>query len=247
MDLTTLTIDCGGSGLKGSVLDPSGAMIAPRVRIPTPYPMRPEDFVAVLTEIAGRLPDADRATVGMPGMIRGGRVIATPHYVTVAGPHTPTDPALAEAWDHFDARRALEEAWRIPVRVLNDAEVHGAAVVSGSGLEVVLTLGTGLGCAVFEEGRLVPKIEISRAPVRKGVIYDEWIGDRARRDLGVRRWSRRVLKAVDGLRPVFLWDRCFVGGGNALRLPLELGADVTIVPNDAGIVGGVRLWELGKR
>ena len=92
---------------------------------------------------------------------------------------------------------------------------------------------------------LAPKIELSRSPVRKGVLYDEWIGDLARRELGAKRWSRRVRKAVDGLRPMFVWDRLYVGGGNARRLTLDLGDDVTIVPNEAGISGGIRLWELG--
>lgn len=241
----TLSIDCGGSGLKGSVLDDQGAMVADKVRVETPYPMGPDRFVEVLCDLAQQLPPADRATVGMPGMIRHGRVIATPHYITTKGPHSPVDPELARAWDHFDAQGALARGLGIPTRVVNDAEVHAAAVVSGTGLEVVFTLGTGLGCAVFDEGTLAPKIELSRSPVRKGVIYDEWIGDRARRRLGPKAWSRRVRKAVDGLRPMFLWDRLYVGGGNAQRLTVDLGEDVTIVPNEAGISGGIRLWELG--
>jgi polyphosphate glucokinase len=241
----TLAIDCGGSGLKGSVLDDEGAMVADRVRIPTPYPMGPDLFVQVLCGLAEQLPPADRATVGMPGMIRHGRVIATPHYITRSGPHSEVDPELARAWDHFDAQGALARGLGIPTRVVNDAEVHGAAVVSGEGLEVVFTLGTGLGCAVFDDGTLAPKIELSRSPVRKGVIYDEWIGDMARRELGAKAWSRRVRKAVDGLRPMFLWDRLYVGGGNAKKLTIGLGDDVTIVPNEAGIAGGIRLWELG--
>ncbi len=220
-------------------------MIADKVRVATPYPMSPEGFVAALVGIAGTLPRADRATIGMPGMIRHGRVISTPHYITTAGPFTPVDPGLATAWDHFDAQSALASGFGMPTRVVNDAEVHAAAVVSGKGLEVTFTLGTGLGCAVFDEGSLVPKIEVSRAPVRKGVIYDEWLGDHTRRAIGNAAWSRRVRKAVDGLRPMFVWDRLFVGGGNARRLTLDLGRDVTIVPNEAGIAGGIRLWELG--
>lgn len=241
----TLAIDCGGSGLKGSVLDDEGAMVADRVRIPTPYPMSPTTFVQVLADLAERLPPADRATIGMPGMIRHGVVIATPHYITTKGPFSPVDPALARAWDHFDAQGAVARGLGIPTRVVNDAEVHGAAVVSGTGLEVMFTLGTGLGCAVFDDGVLVPKIELSRAPVRKGVIYDEWVGDRSRRRLGNWAWSKRVRRAVDGLRPMFLWDRLYLGGGNAKKLTVELGEDVTIVPNEAGISGGIRLWELG--
>jgi polyphosphate glucokinase len=242
----TLAIDCGGSGIKGSVLDDRGAMVADRVRIETPYPMSPAAFVQVLADLAERLPPADRATIGMPGMIRHGVVIATPHYITTKGPFSAVDPELARAWHHFDAQTAVARGLGIPTRVVNDAEVHGAAVVSGRGLEVMFTLGTGLGCAVFDDGNLVPKIELSRSPVRKGVIYDEWVGDRARRRVGNWAWSKRVRSAVDGLRPMFLWDHLYVGGGNARKLTVDLGDDVTLVPNDAGISGGIRLWELGQ-
>ena len=242
----TLAIDCGGSGIKGSVLDHEGHMIAERIRIETPYPISPEMFVTLLYELAERLPPADRATVGVPGMIRHGVVIATPHYITTNGPFSPIDPALAKAWHHFDAQTELARRFGLPTRVVNDAEVHGAAVVSGTGLEVMFTLGTGLGCAVFDDGRLVPKIELSRSPVRRGVIYDEWLGDRARRRIGNESWSKRVREAVDGLRPMFVWDHLYVGGGNARRLTVSLGDDVSLVANRAGIAGGIRLWDLDR-
>jgi polyphosphate glucokinase len=243
----TLAIDCGGSGIKGSVLDEEGQMVADRVRIPTPYPLPPQRFVDLICELCETLPPADRATVGMPGMIRHGVVIATPHYVTKKGPFSARDPKLVAAWDHFNAREVIAERLGIPTLVVNDAEVHAAAVATGHGLEVVFTLGTGLGCAVLDEGILVPKIELSRAPVRKGVIYDEWLGDHTRRRLGNKAWSVRVKEAIDGLRPMFLWDSAYVGGGNAARLKVRLGADVTIVPNDAGILGGIRLWDMGNQ
>lgn len=241
-----MSIDCGGGGFKGSVLDHEGAMLAPPMRLPTPYPLPPELFVSLLRGMADELPPADRATIGIPGMIRHGRVIATPHYVTTNGPFTPVDPVLLRAWENFDAQTALARSLGIPTRVVNDAEVHAAAVVSGRGLEVTFTLGTGLGCAMFDDGALLPKIELSRAPVRKGVIYDEWLGNKARRRIGDRAWSRRVLRAVDGLRPMFVWDHLYVGGGNARLITIDLGPDVTIVPNEAGISGGIRLWQLGR-
>ena len=219
-------------------------MLVNRTRVETPYPMPPEVFVSTLVALANRLPHADRATVGMPGMIRHGRVIATPHYITTKGPFTPVDPVLARAWDHWDAGAALAKGFGIPTKVVNDAEVHGAGVVSGTGLEVMFTLGTGLGCAVFDEGELLPKLELSRAPVRKGVIYDEWMGDKARRRLGNWAWSKRVAEAIDGLRPMFLWDHLYVGGGNAKKLKVDLGHRVEIVDNTAGILGGIKLWDL---
>jgi len=243
---TTLTIDCGGTGLKGSVLDESGTMRAHPVRVPTPYPLPTERFVRTLVDLAGQLPRADRVTVGMPGMIRHGVVVATPHYVTRSGPRTRVDPALVAEWQGFDVRTALTQALGVPALVLNDAEVHGAGVVAGTGLELVLTLGTGLGCALFDGGHLAPHLELSQAPVRWGVSYDAYVGEHERRRLGDAMWSRRVRKVVEALRPVFLWDRLYLGGGNARRLRAEslakMGDDVVVVPNDAGILGGVRAW-----
>jgi polyphosphate glucokinase len=75
----TLAVDCGGSGLKASVLDVAGTMHAPRTRVPTPYPLSPDRLVQEIALLAAGLPRADRVTVGMPGMIRHGVVVATPH------------------------------------------------------------------------------------------------------------------------------------------------------------------------
>jgi polyphosphate glucokinase len=205
--------------------------------------------VETVVQIARSLPHADRATVGMPGMIRHGVVIATPHYVTRAGPRTRVEPHLLEAWEGRDMAAAFAAALGIPVLVLNDAEVHGAGVVSGSGVELVLTLGTGLGSALFDGGRLAPHLELSHAPIRWGVTYDAYLGEHERRRLGDAAWSRRVRRAVDGLRPVFIWDRVYLGGGNSRRISpsalAAMGDDVVVVPNSAGIVGGVRAWSLG--
>ncbi len=246
--MTTLAIDCGGGGIKGSVLDDSGTMRAQPIRVPTPYPLPTARFVDTLVGLAGQLPTADRATVGLPGMIRHGVVITTPHYVTRSGPRSRIDPELVIEWEGFDARTALEAALGMPVRVLNDAEVHAAGVIAGQGLELVLTLGTGLGCAIFDGGRLAPHLELSQAPVRWGLSYDTYIGEHERRRLGDALWSRRVAKVIDGLRPVFLWDRLYLGGGNSRHITptvtSRLGDDVVIVPNSAALVGGARVWQL---
>ena len=244
----TLAVDCGGGGIKASVLDAGGTLHVPPVRVPTPYPLPPERLVQTIVDIARGLPSADRATVGMPGMVRHGVVIATPHYVTRSGPRSAVDPALLRAWAGKDMQAALADALGRPVLVLNDAEVHGAGVVSGSGLELVLTLGTGLGSALFDGGVLAPHLELSHAPVRHGTTYDGYLGEHVRRLLGDGAWSRRVRRAVEGLRPVFLWDRVYLGGGNSRRITpgalAALGDDVVVVPNSAGIVGGVRAWSL---
>lgn len=246
--MTTLAIDCGGGGIKASVLDEAGTMRAQPIRVPTPYPLPPSLFVQTLVDLAGRLPAAERGTVGMPGMIRHGVVITTPHYVTRGGPRTRVLPELVAQWEGFDAQSALVTALGVPVHVLNDAEIHGAGVISGQGLELVFTLGTGLGCALFDGGRLAPHLELSQAPVRWGLSYDTYIGEHERRRLGDALWSRRVGRMVEGLRPVFRWDRLYIGGGNSRHITAtalaRMGDDVVIVPNSAALVGGARVWQL---
>lgn len=244
----TLAVDCGGGGIKASVLDGRGTMVAPATRTPTPYPLPPDLLVDIVVGLAADLPAVDRVTVGMPGMLRHGIVIATPHYVCKAGPRTRVLPELVAAWDHCNIRRLIADALGVPTLVLNDAEVAGAGVVTGSGLEVIITLGTGLGNSVWDGRRLAPHMEISRMPVRWGLIYDDYIGEHERLRLGDTHWSRRVRRVVDALRPALLWDRLYIGGGNGARITPGhrrlLGEDVVIVPNDAGIRGGVRCWTL---
>jgi polyphosphate glucokinase len=240
----TLAIDCGGTGLKALVLDERAEPLCERTRIRTPYPLSPERFVRELVGLAAPLPAFDRVTVGMPGMIRHGHVVATPHYPTVSGPFTEQDPRLLRAWSGFDVAAALGAAFGRPTLVLNDAEVQGAAVQTGQGLELVLTLGTGLGCAVFDDGMLAPHLELSHAPFRQGETYDAQLGNIARQRVGSRTWNRRLARAVDGLRPVFRFDRLYLGGGNAKHVRVDLGADVLLVPNTSGLLGGVSAWSL---
>ena len=244
----TLAVDCGGGGIKASVVDDRGTLIAPAVRTPTPYPLPPELLVDTVQSLAANLPKATRVTMGMPGMIRHGVVIATPHYITRDGPRSKVVPELVSRWSHFNMGRAISHILDLPTLVLNDAEVAGAGVVSGRGLEMIITLGTGLGNAVFDGGKLAPHIEVSQGFVRWGLTYDDYIGEHERLRLGDAHWSRRVRRIVDGLRPMYMWDRLYIGGGNSKRITAshlaKIGDEVVIVPNDAGIVGGVRAWEL---
>jgi len=240
----TLAVDVGGSGLKASILDAEGAMVAPRVKIPTPYPLPPERLVAELTTLAAQLPAADRASVGFPGMVRAGRVLTAPNLVTSRGPGSPVDRTVAAAWDRFDLARALEDAFGVPTRLANDADIQTLAVVKGEGLELTITLGTGFGTGMTHHGRLLPHLELAHTTFRKGQTYDEQIGDATRRQISPKRWNRRVEKAIHNMRELMAFDHCYLGGGNARHLTsTKLGADVTIVDNTAGILGGIKLWD----
>lgn len=245
---TTLAIDCGGSFLKSAVFDAAGTQHGETLRRPTPYPLPPSAFVKVIAEIAKSHPKADRISVGLPGMIRHGVVIHTPHYINQYGPFTPVQDELAAAWKQFDVQGAITSKLGLPTKVVNDAEMHGAGVIAGRGLEVVFTLGTGLGSAVFDGGILTPHLELSHATVRGGIWYDHWIGEAERRRVGTAIWNRRVRLTIERWYPVFRWDRLYLGGGNSRLISqttsARLGDDVVIVPNAAGLLGGERIWSI---
>ncbi len=243
----TLAFDVGGTGLKASVLDGRGEMTADRVRVATTYPMPPDRLVAALTDLARRLPPAERAAVGFPGMVRRGRVLSAPHFVTTKGPGSRVDPALVAAWAGFDLAAALKEALGIACRVANDADVQGAAVVEGGGLEVAITLGTGVGTAFFMDGRLLPHLEFAQVDFRKRDTFNEQLGDAARRRVGNAKWNRRVRHAIDYFDVLTSFDHLYIGGGNARHVARdELGevrSRVSVVSNSEGIRGGVKLWD----
>jgi polyphosphate glucokinase len=244
----TLTVDCGGGAFKAGVVEGDGALVGEAIRRETPYPLPPDAFVDALVEIASSLPSFSRATVGMPGMIRRGVVVHTPHYITEAGPRTAVVPALAKEWAGFDATSALADRLGVRTLVLNDAEVHGYGVIVGRGLEVVLTLGTGLGSAIFSDGVLAPHLELSHAPSVTGEIWDRYIGQTARTTLGDEAWSARVLLMLEALRPMILWDRLYLGGGGSHCLTASalaaLPSDVAVVPNSSALAGGANAWQI---
>lgn len=238
----TLAIDVGGSGLKASVLSPAGEMVSERVRRPTPYPCPPETLLRELTELAAALPEHDRISVGFPGTIRRGRVRVVPS-LSRREPAGPPDPKLVKAWTDFDLEDGLRVALSKPVRVANDADVQGSAVVTGNGLELVVTLGTGIGCALFYNGELMPHMEFSHGRFGRGHSIDIACGEARRARLGTRRWRRRVLDALTALEAMVLPDHTFVGGGNAKKLdPDSLGPRRSIVSNVSGLLGGIALW-----
>lgn len=239
---TTLAIDVGGTGLKTSVLDDDGNMEHDRVRIDTPYPLSPDKLVTVLSDLVKGLPDFDRISVGFPGMVRAGRILSAPHFISPEGPEGKPTTKLAKAWDGFNLQAAVSAAMGKPTKVANDADVQGSAVVTGDGLELAVTLGTGVGTALFYEGTLLPHLEFAHHPLRKNETYNQAVGNDARKALGPKKWNKRVSEMVDTLRALTFFDHCFIGGGNSVRIDFELPADVTVVDNNAGLIGGIKLW-----
>lgn len=226
----TLSIDIGGTGLKASVLDGAGRMLVARVRVPTPDPCPPAVLLRALARLLAPLPSFDRISIGFPGVIRHGHVITAPHFD-------------AKAWQDYPLAAAVSRRFGKPARLLNDAEVQGLGIIAEHGLEVVLTLGTGVGSAVFLNGRLAPHLELAQHPIRKRQTYNDYIGNEARRALGAKKWSHRVSKAIDIVHSLLHYDVLYLGGGNAVHFVLPLLDNVRIASNDAGITGGIHLWD----
>ena len=241
---TTLSIDIGGSGLKASVLDVEGRKLVDRVRTKTPYPCPPRVLIRELDRLTHTLPRWDRVSVGFPGVVRAGRVLTAPNLSTKGGPGTPLSRKLVKAWARFPLANELEGRLGKPTRLANDADMHGLAVIAGEGLELVLTLGTGLGTAVFLDGTPTPHLELALMPFRSEGTFQDLLGNSTRRRIGNRRWSKRVLEAVEMFDALLHIDRLYVGGGNAKKLTVDLGHRVQVVDNAAGILGGIKLWEL---
>lgn len=228
---STLAIDVGGTGLKASVLDDAGRMLVKRVRVPTPYPCHPEILLSAIADLTAPLPPSDRISIGFPGVIRRGKVITAPHFD-------------AQTWRDYPFEEALSRRFGKPVRLLNDAEVQGLGIVAGNGLEVVLTLGTGVGSAVFSNGALAPHLELAHHPLHNSMTYNDYIGDDARRTHGLKKWNRRVRRTIDIVYSLLHYDMLYLGGGNAADVGIDnLPDHVRIASNDAGITGGIRLWD----
>jgi polyphosphate glucokinase len=225
-----LAIDIGGSGIKAALLDDAGGMIGKRQRVPTPpRPVAPEDLIRAIDAVVSPLGPFERVSVGFPGYVRDGRVLTAPNLGT-------------EALAGFDLQATLAERWGKPVRVLNDADVQGFGAVKGHGIEMVLTLGTGAGTAIFRNGEVMPHLELAHHPVSGNKTYDEYIGNAARRKKGKKAWNKRVQKVIAVLRDVVRFDHLYLGGGNAEDVTFPLPPDVTVVPNTDGLTGGFGLW-----
>lgn len=225
----TLAVDIGGTGIKALVLSTTGKPLTERSRIKTPRPATPGAVINAIVGLAKEQGKFDRVSVGFPGVVRRG--------VTV------TAPNLDGNWRHFKLAETLSQKLGKPVRAANDADVQGFGAIKGQGVELVITLGTGFGSALFVDGRLVPNLEIAHHPFDKGQTYEEKLGDAARKKIGKKKWNRRLLKAIATLEHAFNYDHLYIGGGNAQKIITKLPSNTRIVENVAGLLGGIALWK----
>lgn len=224
-----LCIDVGASGLKAAVISPRGKYLVKRVRVKTPKNRKPAPIVKALVGLVSPLGAFDHVTIGFPGMIRDGKVMTAPNFGT-------------DDWKGFDLAGALRRRLGKPVKLLNDADVQGLAVIRGRGLELVGTLGTGFGTAWFRDGELMPHMDLAHLVIHRKDDLDLYIGDKTRRGIGNGHWNRRVKKLIGVLETVFAYDHLYLGGGNSRCVKIKLPRNVSLVSNDAGMEGGAFAW-----
>jgi len=225
-----LAVDIGGTNIKAAVLDCAGHLVAAQIRTPTPKEATPQAVLEAIAGLAAQLPPIQRISVGFPGVVKGSKVLTAPNLGT-------------RHWAGFELIGALSQRFGVPARVLNDAAVQGLGVVEGHGLECVVTLGTGVGCALFRNGRLLLHLELGQHRARRGKTYDQYIGQAALAKKGPQRWNERVRRAIDTVTGLTTCDVLYIGGGNARKIAFEVPRHVRIVSNTAGLTGGLRLWE----
>lgn len=227
--LRTLAIDIGGTGLKALVLDAKGDAITPRERVETPADPTPQRVVAALDALVKKLGEFERVSCGFPGVVMDGIIKTAPNLGT-------------KAWANYALARTFEQKWKRPARVLNDAGVQGYGVVEGRGVEMLLTLGTGMGCAVFNDGKYVPNLELAHHPFRKNKTYEERVCNAEYERIGKKKWNRRVQRVIEQIDPIWNPRRIYLGGGNAKHVEFELPNHVVRTENIAGLLGGIKLW-----
>lgn len=225
----TLAIDIGGTGLKALVLDAKGDAITKRERVETPKRPTPQRVVAALEALVKNLGDFERVSCGFPGVVMEGVIKTAPNLGT-------------KEWANYALARTFEQLWKRPTRVLNDAGVQGYGVVEGRGVELLLTFGTGMGCAVFNDGKYVPNLELAHHPFRHGQTYEERVCNAEYERLGKKKWNRRVRQVLEQVDPIWNPRRIYLGGGNARHIRFELPPHVVRTENLAGLLGGIRLW-----
>ena len=214
-------LDIGGNNVKLLVTGQK----TPR-KVPSGPTFTPGRMVAAVKKaVAGWKYDA--VTIGFPGPVKGGRILAEP-------------VNLGRGWVRYDFRKAF----RRPVRIINDAAMQALGSYDGAS-ELFLGLGTGLGAALVVEGVLQP-LEIAHLPYRNGKTYEDFLGKRAQDRMGKKRWRKLVWEIVPRLREAFQVDEVVLGGGNVKQLK-AVPPGCRHGDNANAFLGGFRLWHDGRR
>jgi len=237
--METLGIDIGGSGIKGAVVDlHTGSLMTDRHRLKTPKQSTPEALAESVAMLTRHFSWQGVVGVGFPGIVCGGGLI-----LSAAN--------LSQAWIGHDARAEFERVTALPFEITNDADAAGIAEMRfGAGADVggavlLLTLGTGIGSALFVDGKLIPNTELGHLELN-GEAAERYASVRvkAKNKLSWRAWARRLDQYLERVH-FYLSPELIILGGGVSRyhekfIPLlEVGCPVipAQLRNTAGIVG----------
>lgn len=235
MARTLIGIDIGGSGIKGAPVEVVTGEPSPRTKILTPKPATPQACAEIVSQIVERIDLPGPVGVTVPGVVDHGVVKSAAN--------------IDKSWLETDASSLFSEAIGRPVLVINDADAAGIAEmrvgagVGRNGTVAILTLGTGIGSAVFADGHLLTNTELGHVEF-KGSDTEHYISGKMRNDLTWDQWAGRVSELITYLAFVLGLDLVILGGGVSKSWdtwsPL-LDVPVEVVPaelrNYAGIVG----------
>ncbi len=225
-----LSLDIGGTSLKAAILNAEGRMLEAARRCPTPPGSTPALLLEQLAALAAPLGEFDVISIGFPGAIKHNIILTAPNLGTAN-------------WTGTDLAALAAQRFGRPARLANDATMHGLGIITGTGLEVVLTLGTGMGFALFRDGVPAPQFELGRHVAGEAPSYDDFVGDAALKRLGEAAWKANVRETIRRIVNLVNFDILYLGGGNArLFNAAGLPEGVRLAVNEAGLTGGARLW-----
>ncbi len=241
-------VDVGGSGVKGAPVDlETGALVAERLRIPTPQPSTPSAVASAIVEIVQAHGWSGPVGVTIPGVVRAGVI--------------ETAANIDNGWVGLDAAAMLSDRLEMPATILNDADAAGLAEArygaarGVDGVVILLTFGTGIGSAYLHNGRLMPNTELGHL-IFKGQKAEHYAAGRLvkRGDLHIDWWAARVNELLAYIEELFWPDLFVVGGGISKRFESyshQFTTQARIVPavlrNQAGIVGAAFAASIGAR
>ncbi|MFF3453392.1 polyphosphate--glucose phosphotransferase [Streptomyces sp. NPDC002730] len=233
-------VDIGGSGIKGAPVDlERGDLAQERHKVLTPHPSTPAAVAEGVAEVVANFGWSGPVGITFPGVVTSGV--------------TRTAANVDKGWVDVDASKLLgERLGGLPVTILNDADAAGVAEMTfgagrgRKGTVILLTFGTGIGSAVFIDGRLVPNTELGHLELH-GHDAEKHASTKVKEDEGLswQRWAHRVQKYLAHVEMLFSPELYIIGGGVSRKadkfVPLIEGIRAEIVPaelqNNAGIVG----------
>jgi polyphosphate glucokinase len=235
----TLGIDIGGSGIKAALVDSNtGELCGERRRVATPRPATPESVAGAVKELVSQFDYSGPVGCCFPTIVIDGRA------------HSASN--MGEEWIGVAIDAAFTAATNLPFTVINDADAAGMAEMRlGAGLGlmgtvITITVGTGIGSALFYNGELIPNLELGHMAGKDGEPFEKWASDRARKDedLSWPEWGSRFDGFLARAARVCTPDHFILGGGASKKFDKFRDSITVQTPvhtarflNDAGIVG----------